>query len=508
MRLLTIDQIKEFERELDATLEAIPSLRFDGESTIVLACDAIETAHKDPEHYYIAAHFETGLHVLLPRWVTSKGTEEPQMEQLLSDLHFAYSYYMLREYLYYAYNAPDTLQWYRDDDGDITIKINDPTLIRQYYLKASNGFVGSMETFQDNDTEKILALVKGTEEFSPNPVGDELAALIMKEVDRKLSVYFNYLDGAPDVQLGPYTFGTYKAVLRVLVFKALYHRYHSRANGKFGIVQDSEDGLISMITANGAATAPEAKAILRDITYGRDTSKRLQPMYYSLIRLPRTKALIIRPFHLATWEGYINILRIIALKNPDLFLRNISNPLGEQFTEAIATEFRNQGFIAKTNVSLSHYDPTLPDIDLLVISEEPTLGYVVLACETKSPVPAQWAKDYLRALNDDSVAKAFRQLDSINTFLCTDQGVEFIRKQLPGTGHPHFEGAIVVALKSLVITSDNSGLFFGKESHVIIDHQTLKLMLTKCDGDMAYVLGCFSKMNEWCDRGADVAQTS
>jgi hypothetical protein len=66
----------------------------------------------------------------------------------------------------------------------------------------------------------------------------------------------------------------------------------------------------------------------------------------------------------------------------------------------------------------------------------------------------------------------------------------------------------VVALKSLVITSDNSGLFFGKESHVIIDHQTLKLMLTKCDGDMAYVLGCFSKMNEWCDRGADVAQTS
>ena len=184
------------------------------------------------------------------------------MEQLLSDLHFAYSYYMLREYLYYAYNAPDTLQWYRDDDGDITIKINDPTLIRQYYLKASNGFVGSMETFQDNDTEKILALVKGTEEFSPNPVGDELAALIMKEVDRKLSVYFNYLDGAPDVQLGPYTFGTYKAVLRVLVFKALYHRYHSRANGKFGIVQDSEDGLISMITANGAATAPEAKAIL------------------------------------------------------------------------------------------------------------------------------------------------------------------------------------------------------------------------------------------------------
>jgi hypothetical protein len=262
-------------------------------------------------------------------------------------------------------------------------------------------------------------------------------------------------------------------------------------------------------TGPDIATAAEAKAIIRDISYGPDTAKRrIQPMYFSLIRLPRTKAILIRPYDLATWEGYINILRIVALKNPDLFLRNISNPLGEEFTEAIATQFRSQGFLAKTNASLSHYDPALPDIDLLVISEEPTLGYVVLACETKSPVPAQWAKDYLRVLNDDSVAKAFRQLDKIDEFLRTDQGVEFIRKQLPGTGHPHFEGAMVIVLKSLVITSDNSGLFFGKESHVIIDHQTLKLMLAKCDGDMAYVLECFKRMNEWCDQGAKVVQTT
>ena len=67
---------------------------------------------------------------------------------------------------------------------------------------------------------------------------------------------------------------------------------------------------------------------------------------------------------------------------------------------------------------------------------------------------------------------------------------------------------MVIVLKSLVITSDNSGLFFGKESHVIIDHQTLKLMLAKCDGDMAYVLECFKRMNEWCDQGAKVVQTT
>lgn len=509
LTLLTIDEIKAFERELDAVFEALPSLRFDGETMIALACDFIEKCHKEAKQHYMGAHFARGLDALLPVWITSKGTNEPDIKQMLGDLHFGASYFMLREYLYYTYNTPETLKWYKDDDGNVTIKINDPTLTRQYYLKASNGFVGSMETFKDNDPEKILALVRGTEEFSQNPVPDELEALIMKEVDQKLSVYFNYLEGAPDVQLGQYTFGTYKAVFRLLLFKALYHRYHSMASGKFSMVEDSEEALITMITTAGVATATEAKAILRDITYGPDSAKRrLQPMYYSFIRLPRTNAIIIRPHHFATWEGYINILRIIALKNAALFLRNISNPLGDQFTEAIAEQFRSQGFLAETNVSLSRYDTTLPDIDLLVISEEPTLGYVVLACETKSPVPAQWAKDYLRVLNDDSVAKAFRQLDSIDKFLSTKEGVEFIMQKLPGRGHPHFEGSVVVLRKSVVITSDNSGLFFGKERHVIMDHQTLKLMLAKCDGDMAYVLGCFSKMNEWCDRGAGVEDTT
>jgi hypothetical protein len=223
MTILTIDEIKEFERELDATLEALPSMRFDGETTIALACNAIEIYNEDPKHHYTAAHFERGLHALLPLWITSSGNDQPEIEQLLSDLHFASSYFILREYLYYTYNTPETMKWYRDDDGNITIKINDPTLIRQYYLKASNQFVGSMELFQDNDSEKILALVRDTEEFGPNPNAKELEALMTKEADRKLSVYFNYLDGVPDVQFGTYTFGIYKAVFRTLLIKALYH---------------------------------------------------------------------------------------------------------------------------------------------------------------------------------------------------------------------------------------------------------------------------------------------
>jgi hypothetical protein len=72
------------------------------------------------------------------------------------------------------------------------------------------------------------------------------------------------------------------------------------------------------------------------------------------------------------------------------------------------------------SILIRPYDPARPDTDLLVISETPTLGYVVRAWETKLPVPAEWANDYLRVPNDDSVAKALRQLDSIDEFLSPD----------------------------------------------------------------------------------------
>jgi len=52
-----------------------------------------------------------------------------------------------------------------------------------------------------------------------------------------------------------------------------------------------------------------------------------------------------------------------------------------------------------------------------VIVEEPTLGFVMLICEVKSPLPPQWAKDQLRALAKDNVSKAFRQTEAISTFL-------------------------------------------------------------------------------------------
>jgi hypothetical protein len=97
--------------------------------------------------------------------------------------------------------------------------------------------------------------------------------------------------------------------------------------------------------------------------------------------------------------------------NPHVYLNEVSPILSKTFVQTIAGMASAQGFKSAIDVKLGNFDPSLPDIDLLVVSEEATLGYVVLACELKSPIPPQWAKDHLRVLNADSVVKGFDQLD-------------------------------------------------------------------------------------------------
>jgi hypothetical protein len=129
----------------------------------------------------------------------------------------------------------------------------------------------------------------------------------------------------------------------------------------------------------------------------------------------------------------------------------------------------------------------LPNIDLLVISDEPTLGYVVFVCEVKSPVPPGWAKDYLRALNKDNVSKAFHQVKMVTDFLGTSSGVEFLRRQLPAEGPSHFDG-FVVAIFALIVTSSNAGMFFADRNQAIIDFRTLERLLRRSDGDVQYIM--------------------
>jgi hypothetical protein len=290
-------------------------------------------------------------------------------------------------------------------------------------------------------------------------------------------------------------------IYRILLIKALYHRYQAEVNDASGCVFTEACELTDMLTDETGVDAPKVGRILQDLIYdGSAAAGRTDASYFSLMREAAPPYhIIMRPYHFSKAEGLVQLLRVVAQRRLTNFLSNVSNALGAQFVQRVKAAFEAQGFTCRSELSLGAIDPKLPDIDLLVIAEEPTLGFVLLVCEVKSPLPPRWAKDQLRALAPDNVSKAFRQAEAIGAFLRQPEGVKFIRSILPKGGIEHFDDFVTV-IQQLIITSDNAGMFFGHEQTQIINFRTLERLLERSDGDILHIQTCIRAYNEGVDR--------
>lgn len=493
-------QVQDFKRRLDDALAARPVIRSGGTDALRLAANIIDTA--DAEVTMWGPRLAHGLQILAPTLIGRTPGDEIAAEDVFADLDFAAHYHSLRDLLYYTYNAPGSTTWTFDNEK-VEIRFADASIPRQFFISANTWFVDSMAAFTDTERrQRIEELVRGTPEFEETPAGIEAQELIRAEVDLKLSLYFNLV---PDVSVaaGAYTFDDFLRVYAALLTKALYHRYHPTLNGSRGIIVMAVDQLARDLESSiENVSAATARNVVTDIAYGTDAHRtRLNPVYFSLYHVPDRDHIIMLPHHFALWEGIVSFLRLVAVRDPQLYLSSFSHQIAEALVSRLAKSFEDAGFPARTNVLLRKYGPTLPDIDLLIISEERTLGYAVLACEVKSPLPPVWAKDQLRALEADSIAKAFDQLSQIAAFLQSDDGVRFLMAQLPQEGLPDFE-EFAIAIRTIVATSDNAGAFFADRG-TIIDFRTLERLLSRCDGDMLYILKVLDGFPEWADNSFD-----
>ena len=134
------------------------------------------------------------------------------------------------------------MEW-RFEGREVTVRFADASLPRQFFLAANNWFLTSMEAFTDKAREERIAdLIRGLPEFEETEAGNEAQVLIKEEVDLKLKIYFDViLDKS--VSAGTYAFAEFMSVYRLLLTKALYHRYHSRINGSHGIISMPLDQL-------------------------------------------------------------------------------------------------------------------------------------------------------------------------------------------------------------------------------------------------------------------------
>jgi hypothetical protein len=506
---VTKTELKRFEARLDGALERRALRNFDANAALLLAANLAEVQASRDAFGGLSTALNNGIKTFASHLVSGREGTSPDLEVFVEDLMFGHHYGMIREFLYYSYNAPGSLNWRIEPDA-VEIRFADQTLPRQFYTVWNEQMLGSRDHFENTGHgDEIVSLLRGRPEFEEGPELAAAEALISAEVDHKLAAYFTILDPNSPIELGGYRYDQAYPVYRHLMIKALYHRYQAEANDEVGLVYIEPKIVEAALSEETGVDRSVIRRILMDLVFDAEAvSDRLDASYFSLMKEGAAPSrIILRPIHFCLSEGLIQLLRVVAQRRPNVFLANVSNPMGSRFVMRLKGAFEAQGFEARAELSVCHIDPGLPDIDLLVISHEPTLGYVFLVCEVKSPLPPLWAKDQLKVLAPDSVSKAFRQAEAIQAFLATPKGIGFIRGLLPDKPLEHFDDFVVI-IKSLVITSDNAGMFFGHEETPIINFRTLERLLKRSDGDMLHILECLRHYNDAADTAVGLTPQS
>lgn len=501
----TREAIQSFEQRLDKELASKAIFKYDAASVVRDSAGAISLAASEASNGLrspaIADHLSRGFHVALPRLIRSSGGRKVDglfASRLIGDLLFMSDYYMLREYFYYTYNSPDSFEW-EFEGNSIQVRFKDRSIPRQF-AQYHNSTVLNLAEFDPKMSalaDEVRTLLRGKEELSPGKHmarGLELAA---QEADIRISTQFEILGGSNSrVELNGYRYSSLFAVYRFLLTKAIYHQHWAEANDTWTTFMFSKKLLAHEIALNSSLTMPEVVRVLRNLSYSKEQQK-IPPMHFGIIDHQDLPDYIISCDQFIRSDGFAQALRVQAARSPEFFLHNVSRTLGENFVELVASRFRDAGFLIRKNVSLAELSPGLPDIDLLMVSREPTLGYYVFVCEVKATLPASWAKDYLRVLRADSLPKAFGQVTAVLNALGTPRGKDFLLSQVFSLDSDRIQEGLILT-RALVITSQNSGMFFEEMSkHVkVIDYNTLSLLLRRCDGDLLYLLKAFNGLGD------------
>ncbi|MBO9581010.1 MAG: hypothetical protein J7498_08975 [Sphingobium sp.] len=485
---------------MDAALAHRSIHDYDANAALQLAANIVEAAMVREPIGAMESNLNAGMISFTPHFASGRAGRAPDMDILIEDLLFGAHYHALREIFYYSYNAPDAVDWQFDGDR-VEIRYRDRSILRQFFTDWNEYVLGSVHHFAEFDvSHDIRKLLRGQREWTRSMAQIEATRLMEEEVDWTLAAYFSILDPEVPIDLGGYSYPEFLEIYRALKVTSLYHRYEAEVNRAIGCISMDASSLEENLCKRTGVKREIVQRILGDLVYDEAaTCDRLDSRCFSLIREGASPhRIVMRPFHFSFGEGIIQLLRVVARRRPQIFLANVSNALGDRFVDRAKQAFEAQGFDCHANLSLRKIDPTLPDIDLLVISEEPTLGYALIVCEVKGPVPPIGAKDQLRAREPGNISKSFRQTEAIRAFIRTEEGRRFFASLLPKDGHPHFD-KFVILFWQLIITSDNAGMFFSHEKTPIMSFRTLERLLHRSDGDMLHVLTGIQTYNQGVD---------
>jgi len=493
------------ENAFESKIEEITNRLSITSDPLLYLSEAVESAYKSG-NFPLGELLRCGNEIISERLLKNAESpnnfeEKPDLEMVFADLLIGANYWAVRDKVFYSYANPDSITWKKSGD-EIRIELHDDSIFRQLVSERQTFRLNSISSNNKNHSfSNAIDLLKNTKpfDFSNQNVVDA-AESIQSEIEWKFSYFFSYVPEDSSIKVRGYLYSEFISVYKVLMFYALYERHYSTANSVSSVITYTEYEISNAIQQQTPEISiVKIKKILEDISLSSRST---------FIFLRKESKYYLSAFSFTLIDIISNFLRLHAKFEPDHFSSNIAHLIGNGLVLKIKKSFeQHKNYRVLCDVKLSKFDEKLPDIDVLAISYEPSLGFHLFIGEVKNNLPAVWAKDYLKASSKNGfITKAISQINVINEFLGTNQGerylLDLIKKNFKDLDlKKYFPHGFCVIKDKLIITSQSVGMFFPEKNIPIIDGDTLCHIIDESDGDTNYIqfhINEFDKIVDEC----------
>lgn len=473
------------------------------EASLLFLGEYIEIFYKKG-HFFHGQYLQYGAEVLVPEILKGSDNKVLPVEAhatLIADAcNFATEYYSLRDSIYYSFADNKSISW-SQEGNKITIEVNDPSIFRQIACERQSFATNSTNEIKMSKgiaSDELLALLKNTK-YQDLSDGNVIKANsdIERQVKMKLKYFSDSIPVESTATVENYTYKELIEVYQSILFMALYERNYSEANDLSSVVTYQEDEFIENLSGEYSIERARCKTILQDLA----TASRGTFNYFE-----RDKKFFLFPFCFSLIDGISAVLKQYARRDSDAFSANCAGIIGNTLVEKVSSYFASyKNFRILRDVKLAKFDAKLPDIDVLAVSYEPSLGFHFFVCEIKNSLVSTWAKDHLKVTGKKGfITKALSQIKLISDFLKTEPGQRLlydIAKDL----FSHlplkklFPTGFMAVVDNLIVTSQHIGMFFPDAETTIINDDFFREIMKKSDGDVNFILHHLRHFNENID---------
>jgi len=174
----------------------------------------------------------------------------------------------------------------------------------------------------------------------------EYSVEYLEDQNLRIIIHLRYKD---------YNYQQFYSIYKDIMFLALYFRYYARSNQAESLtIFYRLENLVKGLCDTPDMTEDACKAILFDLSYSENKVDQ-DPSNYSLVYFIDSKEFLMIPTMVSLSNSFIDLLRIWAGRDPQLFLQKFSDELGKNFVEYIANIFESQDFKVHKNIKLKKF---------------------------------------------------------------------------------------------------------------------------------------------------------